>query len=86
MTNIAKYLRSAELALAAYASLSQGNSNTEHLKEAGLSDKQAELFASNYTVLTQYTDSGTSFSATVFKDAGGNLTRMAANGAWRVSA
>ncbi|WP_418647602.1 calcium-binding protein [Thauera butanivorans] len=80
MTNIAQCLSSAELALAAYASLSQGSPNTEHLKEAGLSNKQAELFASNYTVVTQYTDTlaegglGTSFSATVFKDAGGNLT------------
>jgi len=76
----------AELALASYATLasnsptSQG-SNIDALKQAGLSAKQAEEFAKKYpAVVAQFNDTpdeggmGTSFSATVFKDAAGNLT------------
>jgi len=71
-----------ELALAAYASLNSSalSAQKASLKDAGISDVQADTFASRYAVLTQYNDTvaeggmGTSFSATVFKDASGNLT------------
>ena len=71
-----------ELALAAYATLNNSalSAQKASLKDAGLSDAQATTFASRYAVLTQFNDTpaeggmGTSFSATVFKDASGNLT------------
>ncbi|WP_418647604.1 hypothetical protein ACNQFN_22330 [Thauera butanivorans] len=74
--------RQAELALASYSILSPGKPNVANLTDRGfgLSQEQAEAFSDTYTVVTQYTDTlaegglGTSFSATVFKDAGGNLT------------
>lgn len=61
-----------ELALAAYANLANNSqtvlsSNINVLVEAGMSTKQAEEFAKRYpTVITQYTDPDTSFTATVF--------------------
>jgi hypothetical protein len=80
MTDVQGLFASAELALASYASL-HGNTQTSDaanfsaLKDAGFSAKQAEEFAKKYpTVVTQYNDTGTSFSATVFKDTSGNLT------------
>jgi Ca2+-binding RTX toxin-like protein len=75
-------LSQSELALAAYATLNNSalSAQKARLKDAGLSDAQADTFAARYAVLTQYTDTpaegglGTSFSATVFKDSSGNLT------------
>ncbi|MHB1198397.1 MAG: hypothetical protein ACYCZ6_02335 [Polaromonas sp.] len=72
-----------ELALAAYATLTTAplENQTTALKDSdGMSAPQAESFATRYSVVTQYNDTlaegglGTSFSATVFKDAAGNLT------------
>jgi Ca2+-binding RTX toxin-like protein len=83
MTDISKLFSDAELALAAYADLLQGSlaDQRARLEAAGLSAKQAEEFARRYpTVVAQFNDTpaegglGTSFSATVFKDASGNLT------------
>src|SRR3990167_3519104 len=72
----------AELALAAYATLTTSDlaTQTTALKNAGLSASQADNFAPRYQVVTQFNDTpieggtGTSFSATVFKDTSGNLT------------
>ncbi|SMB26129.1 protein of unknown function [Sterolibacterium denitrificans] len=76
MNYIQKYFTQAELALASYANLLPGIPNSTVLQDdgRGLSSTQATQFAQTYAVVTQYNDSGTSFSATVFKDAGGNLT------------
>ena len=71
-----------ELALAAYATLNNSalSAQKARLEDAGLSGVQADKFALRYSVLTQFTDTtaegglSTSFSATVFKDASGNLT------------
>ncbi|MEN9480274.1 MAG: hypothetical protein RLZZ298_1669 [Pseudomonadota bacterium] len=80
--NIQSVFDQSELALAAYAALNNSalSSQKSNLKNAGLSDAQADIFAGKYAVVTQYNDTlaeggqGTSFSATVFKDASGNLT------------
>ncbi|MBI5460734.1 MAG: hypothetical protein HY941_00935, partial [Gammaproteobacteria bacterium] len=76
MSTIEQYYSQAELALAAYANLLSGIPNTTALQDDGngMSAAQAAQFAQTYTVVTQYTDTSTSFSATVFKDAAGNLT------------
>ncbi|MEO1766809.1 hypothetical protein [Thiobacter aerophilum] len=74
--------KQAEFALAAYANLQPGVPNQTALQDQGkgMSARQAEEFAAHYTVVTQFTDTvaegglGTSFSATVFADAYGNLT------------
>jgi hypothetical protein len=67
-----------ELAFAAYATPNNSalSAQKTSLKNAGLSDVQADTLASRYAVVTQYNDTaaeggqGTSFSATVFKDVG----------------
>ena len=40
---------------------------------AEMSQKQAEVFANTYTVVDQYTDPGSEFSATVFRGATGKI-------------
>lgn len=73
--NTQGYFDGAELALAGYATLNTSALSTQitALRNAGLSGPQADDFASRYDVVTQYNDTSTSFSATVFKDASGNL-------------
>jgi hypothetical protein len=78
MTVIATTIEQAELALAAYATLTPGPTNTPQRREAlvgaGLSPAQAEEFARKYPeVVTQYNDTATGFSATVFAAADGQL-------------
>ena len=81
--NIQTVFSNSELALASYASLSNGltktESNVKALEGAGLSATQAEEFAARYpTVVAQFNDTeggmDTSFSATIFADTSGNLT------------
>jgi len=77
--NAVDLFENAELALAAYANLLSGATNSDPnqqaLIKAGMSIKQADEFAKIYpTVVTQYSDAATSFSAAVFKDNAGNLT------------
>ena len=76
MAQINNVFNQAELALAAYANLGiDSATNKVNLKAASFSDKQADEFIKRYpTVVTQYTDPTTSFTATVFKDPAGNLT------------
>ncbi|MCK6385948.1 MAG: hypothetical protein L6Q52_16650, partial [Rhodocyclaceae bacterium] len=86
MNDIQDIYINAELSLASYATLANNSvtadpANLSALRNAGMSTKQAEEFAKKYpTILTQFNDTvdegglGTSFSATVFKDASGNLT------------
>ena len=69
----------AELAFAAYANLLPGNTNAQanidELLRVNVSAKQAKEFAARYPeIVTQFSDTATSFSATVFKDTSGNLT------------
>lgn len=73
----------ASLAQAAYSNLSVGSTNTLSnllsLKDpdngAGMTQTQAEAFAARYpTVVTQYTDSISGFSATVFMSSTGQIT------------
>ncbi len=76
---ISTIFNQAELSLASYATLQPGDTSAQliALKQGmdGLSAKQAEEFSKKYpTVVTQFNDTTTSFSATVFKDASGNLT------------
>ena len=77
---------SAELALASYSALGQGDTGNQRAvltqaTGAAMSITQATEFARRYpTVFAQFNDTpaeggmGTSFSATVFKDTSGNLT------------
>lgn len=73
-------LNNSELALASYATLNTDDLilQTTALQEAGFSNLQAANFASRYSVVTQFDDisetGNSSFNATVFKDADGNLT------------
>ena len=80
---ISKLFSDAELAQAAYAELDNSKltnhpNNIAALTDpdgGGMSQRQAEEFAARYpTVVTQFNDTGTSFSATVFADESGNLT------------
>ncbi|MDP2199091.1 MAG: hypothetical protein Q8K01_10945 [Sulfurimicrobium sp.] len=70
-TTIAKYFENAELSLAAYAAnLLPSMSLLDYvtaLKGAGMSQSQADNFASDYAIVDQYTNASTGFSATVFK-------------------
>ena len=78
MSNATELLLNAEFAFAAYANLANGTLDEPEqrtaLIEAGMSETQAQKFSLNYNVVTQFNDTDTSFSATVFKDASGNLT------------
>lgn len=80
MNNTQYIFEQSELALAAYANLSNGSLTTstqqDALKDQGraMAAPQAALFATRYSVVTQYTDSSTSFTATVFQDNNGQLT------------
>lgn len=72
---ISDYLKHAELAQAAYTNLASGIidglGRKELQEEAGMSLTQAQTFATNWTVIDQYTDlSGV--SATIFEDSDGN--------------
>ncbi|NJD69636.1 MAG: calcium-binding protein, partial [candidate division NC10 bacterium] len=78
MATIANYFEQAQLSLAAYAlDLQRGMSGSnqasayiDKLTFAGMSQKQAEVFANTYAVVDQFSDPLTGFSATVF-DKGG---------------
>ena len=75
MTSTNQIFNQAELALAAYADLTISTLNGQEaaLKNAGFATRQFQEFATRYSVVTQYTDPTTSFTATVFKDPAGNL-------------
>ena len=67
----------AELSFAAYSDLLDGNvlNQKGNLTNAGFTPEQAEKFATRYPdIVTQFNDTETSLSATVFKDTSGNLT------------
>lgn len=70
MSTIFDYFTQAELSLAAYANLSAGVPSQDELKKAGMSTTQAANFAATYTVVDQYTDPASGFSATVFERGG----------------
>jgi Ca2+-binding RTX toxin-like protein len=76
------YFGHGELALAAYAFLDSGKPSKPALIDAGMSDVQAENFASKWTIVEQYTHSETQ-EVPVY-DAGGNIisyvTRTISNG------
>ena len=74
MDQLNEYFRQAELALAAYASLSTGKPSQDELIKAGMSPTQADRFARDWRVVDQHTDALSGFSATLFQeiDAGGN--------------
>ena len=70
---------SAELSLASYAVLNSGLTDQQRnaLEEADLTFNQFESFKQRFPeIITQFTDTATGFSVTVFKDASptGNLT------------
>lgn len=80
MTTIANYFEQAQLSLAAYAldlqrgmfGGGEGSPYHTRLIGAGMSSSQATEFANTYTVVDQFTDSLTGFSATVFSKNGVN--------------
>ena len=72
MSNTTEILfQQSALALAAYAKDLHfgitGQPYADALKEAGMTQTQAEHFAAEWSVVDQYTDSGSGFSATVFE-------------------
>jgi hypothetical protein len=72
MNSIIEYFEQSELALAAYATLIPGVDPIPTLTDdsVGMSATQALRFASEWTVVDQYTDTSTGFSATVFERGG----------------
>ncbi|MBK9595391.1 MAG: hypothetical protein IPO57_08555 [Rhodocyclales bacterium] len=71
MTVIEQYYMQAELSLAAYADLSGPISDHPvKLREAGMSEKQAQIFAERWRVVDQYTHT----EQTPIYDDGGNIT------------
>ena len=71
-TNIQQLSSGADLALAAYAVLKPSMSFDEYVlalkqEDKGMTQIQAEHFAAEWSVVDQYTDSGSGFSATVFE-------------------
>jgi len=74
------YFTQAELALAAYASLTTSRPDKAALIDVGMSDAQATRFASTWRVVTQYTDPITGVSATVFQAVTGGQTCLAIRG------
>ena len=86
MSNAVSLFNNSELALASYSVLLQGDTANQRAAltqatGAQMSVAQATEFARRFpTVISQFNDtvaeggSGTSFSATVFKDATGNMT------------
>lgn len=67
MSQISQLYTQSLLAFAAYANLSKGIPKKEYLKFVGMTENQATDFASNWTVVTQYTDASGVF-ATVFEE------------------
>ncbi|MBX3647518.1 MAG: hypothetical protein KDD77_01720 [Caldilineaceae bacterium] len=71
--NLATFYQQSELALAAYSQLSSGitgDSFVSALREAGMSQSQAQRFAATWSVVDQYTDPWSGFSATLFESGG----------------
>ncbi len=79
MATIANYFEQAQLSMAAYAlnllpGMSGSNLTSDYingLRVAGMSQKQAEEFANAYSVIDQYSDPDSGFSATIFSDPSG---------------
>jgi hypothetical protein len=73
MATVTEYFEQAQLSMAAYASLQRGMFGKDYpgyvaaLVNEGMCQKQAEVFANNYTVLSQRSDNN-GFSATLFLD------------------
>jgi Ca2+-binding RTX toxin-like protein len=83
MSVITEYYKEAELALASYANLTGGMSNTDYinaLRAAAFSAAQASAFAAKWNVVTQYTDPVTGVSATVFQAVAGGPNYIAIRG------
>ena len=72
MSSINTCFIQAELSLAAYGTFSIGSIDPNQLTnpDVGMSPAQAAVFAATYTVVDQYTDPSSGFSATVFEHAG----------------
>jgi len=76
MSTINDFSNGADLSLAAYATLRPGMVKADYINALmdngdGMTDAQARDFATRYTVVDQYTDLASGFSATVFQDAQG---------------
>lgn len=74
MTNISSYFEQAELAFAAYSDLTKNMLSTPYknkLVSVGMTEAQADHFASTWRVVDQYNDPLTGLSATVFQKADG---------------
>jgi predicted transcriptional regulator len=77
MATISDYFVQAQLSVAAYAkNLAPGmemQTYIESLVEAGMSREQANEFANKYSVIDQFPDLLSGFSATIFQDLQGKL-------------
>lgn len=77
MSAIQDYFSQAQLALAAYANLQGGNPNTVALQDGGMSLLQANRFASEWTVVTQFKHSETH---TYVDETGSTIVTTSSNG------
>jgi Ca2+-binding RTX toxin-like protein len=83
MTTITESYKQAELALASYANLTAGMSNTDFinaLKVADMSAAQAADFSSNWRVVDQYSPVSSGLSATVFEEISSGKRYLAIRG------
>lgn len=76
MSMLNDFSNGADLSLAAYATLRSGLIGSNYINALmddgnGMSEAQARNFVSRYSVVDQYTDASSGFSATVFQDAQG---------------
>ena len=74
MTSTTQQAQQSEYALAAYANFSLNTPPRDALRASDFTLTQADKFIGRNTVLTQYSDAASGFSATVFKDASDNVT------------
>lgn len=73
MSTITEYYRQAELALASYSTLYYGISDDTYIDalkrgSKGMTQVQAQTFASNWRVIDQQPNTDSGFSATVFQN------------------
>lgn len=80
MSTVQNYFTQAELALAAYADLVTAEPNVAKLKDAGMSQVQADRFATQWRVIDQYSPVSSGLSATVFEEVSSGKRYLAIRG------
>ncbi|MDZ7805099.1 hypothetical protein [Thiohalophilus sp.] len=80
MEQLKVYFQQADLAMAAYASLSTGEPSQAELIRVGMSLIQAEAFASHWRVADQFNHESSGLSATIFEEVSSERRYLAVRG------